>query len=494
MKKFIVSLIFVIPSFATINQSMQWDVRQTGSDSNSGGFDPFVTSPGTDYSQQNSPQITYTDIVVGAITSTYTSTLNVVSSTLPGNTLKITGGTGCTTGVFEILSNSTITATVDRSLGTAASVCTGVLGGSLLTLGTAFTRVTVAHQNVWVCGSCGTGTFTITSELDFPQDDTTVWGYTSIHNDCTPVSCNKPTIQSSTAGIKMFNAESFYITLNYLNILANIGFSQYAILVSNGDGVVILNSKMTGNGASTVAAVDGYNANYSIFIINTEISNWNWGIFVSNGSSSQQYSISIIDSYVHGNTIAGITDAGNNISASFQWISNNTVWDRNGYGMYMQANSAEPNSGIIAISSIFSNSTNDGINNQSAFHQNGNTSFYSNSIFYANGGYGVNTPFSGGCPLGGSTFGQVSFNNGVGSNTSGNYNCVTSPGDVALTADPFVSSSTGNFALNSTSGGGAALKAVGFPGITPMGTGHLDIGTLQSLGGSTGSAPHAYVQ
>ena len=62
-----------------------------------------------------------------------------------------------------------------------------------------------------------------------------------------------------------------------------------------------------------------------------------------------------------------------------------------------------------------------------------------------------------------------------------------------LTANPFVGGS--NFALNSTSGGGAALKAKGFPGITPAGTGYADIGALQSQGSAGGSAaPHAYVQ
>jgi hypothetical protein len=85
-------------------------------------------------SQQNSPQISYTDLVVGSTTTKYTSVLNAVSSALPGNTLLVTGGTGCTTGTFEILSNATITATVDRSLGTAASVCTAVLGGGFLTI------------------------------------------------------------------------------------------------------------------------------------------------------------------------------------------------------------------------------------------------------------------------------------------------------------------------------------------------------------------------
>jgi hypothetical protein len=50
---------------------------------------------------------------------------------------------------------------------------------------------------------------------------------------------------------------------------------------------------------------------------------------------------------------------------------------------------------------------------------------------------------------------------------------------VALTADPFVSGSTGNFALNTTSGGGPLLKAAGFPA-------NVDIGATQSSTGGGG--------
>jgi hypothetical protein len=65
--------------------------------------------------------------------------------------------------------------------------------------------------------------------------------------------------------------------------------------------------------------------------------------------------------------------------------------------------------------------------------------------------------------------------------------------DVSLSVSPFVSSS--NFALNSTGGGGAALKAAGFPGVSPAGTGYLDIGALQSQAAAGASiAAGSYVQ
>jgi hypothetical protein len=84
-------------------------------------------------------------------------------------------------------------------------------------------------------------------------------------------------------------------------------------------------------------------------------------------------------------------------------------------------------------------------------------------------------------------------NCGGGSNTSGNLNLqagTTNLGFVAITADPFVSGATGNLSLNASAGGGALLRAAGFPGTFPGGltTGYRDIGAVQHAdpaGGST---------
>jgi hypothetical protein len=57
--------------------------------------------------------------------------------------------------------------------------------------------------------------------------------------------------------------------------------------------------------------------------------------------------------------------------------------------------------------------------------------------------------------------------------------------DVILTADPFASASGGDYSLNGTAGGGAAVKGAGYPGAFPgiATTGHLDGGAAQSPGG-----------
>lgn len=101
-----------------------------------------------------------------------------------------------------------------------------------------------------------------------------------------------------------------------------------------------------------------------------------------------------------------------------------------------------------------------------------------NCIAYGNGGYGFN--------WGGTTSSCPLINCAQGANTSGGFNPVIGSqlmayGTVTLTVDPFIDAPNGNFALNATSGGGAACRAAGFPGTFPSGftTGYADIGAVQ---------------
>src|SRR6516225_9792456 len=121
-------------TFATA--TLVFDVRTTGSDNNGGGFDSGVASPGTDYSQQDSAQIAYTDLVIGSTgnENQLTSAANPFGSTSPGNVINISGGTGFQTGLYRILSVSGSTATMDQGVGTANSTGgTGNLGGAFAT-------------------------------------------------------------------------------------------------------------------------------------------------------------------------------------------------------------------------------------------------------------------------------------------------------------------------------------------------------------------------
>ena len=141
------------------------------------------------------------------------------------------------------------------------------------------------------------------------------------------------------------------------------------------------------------------------------------------------------------------------------------------------------------------NNTSDGLSSPGSTYLQVPITIY-NNVFYGNGGYGVN--FGGLSPSALPRYGLI-VDNAFRSNTSGNYNLGSlgysvgvSLGDITLTANPFTSA--GVFTLNSTAGGGALLKAAGFPGVTPAGTGYLDIGALQSQAATGGAAPHPFAQ
>mgnify|MGYP003132007893 CR=1 FL=1 len=114
-----------------------WEVRTTGSDTNGGGF---VGSAGSDYTQQNSPQYSGTDLEVNS-----SNNLQVKSTTAGspvaadvGNVICISAGTFWTTGWYEIQSQDGTWWTLDRSPNAAGSTGgTFAVGGALASPGLA---------------------------------------------------------------------------------------------------------------------------------------------------------------------------------------------------------------------------------------------------------------------------------------------------------------------------------------------------------------------
>lgn len=478
MRKLIAILLLCkFPGYAALNSTVQWDVRTTGSDSNSGGFDPGVSVPGTDYSQQNSPQISYTDLVVGATTSTYTSVLNPVSSALPGNTLVITGGTGCTTGIYEVLSNATITATVDRSLGTAASVCTAVLGGSDATVCSSYSsgncqagalRAAVNGNTIWI----KSGTYSSSVSLNTVNQasivvDVTYEGYGTAHAD--------------------FGTRPVIVTTGGNNTWENYGKSTFINLVIQPTNFCFDMSKSSSAQLFTylvkcdVSANSGgggiYNQNSGAgfiwgVLVNTEFSLNSTAYGVEDLGGNFNHLVALWD-YFHGGA-AGVWD-GNNSNAQL-WLIRNCTFASNSRGVYQQASD---NSYVELVGNNFYSQT-----NQNVYLNAAGLPYVTaaNNIFYG-GTYGI---FINGTPLI-----SISQSNAYGNLSTANYSgwvAGINSSDIALSANPFTAPSSANFALNSTSGGGAALKAAGFPGVTPFGTGYAAVGALQPQASSGGGA------
>ncbi len=127
-----------------------------------------------------------------------------------------------------------------------------------------------------------------------------------------------------------------------------------------------------------------------------------------------------------------------------------------------------------------------------------------NCTFYTNGQYGFqcdataqidNCIFEGNVTAGANLSSAAtvlrncaSFNN---TKLAGTY--MIDSGAIALSASPFTNAGSGDFSLNTTSGGGAACRAAGIPGTLGSSTGHADVGAIQHAdpagGGGGGGSP-----
>ena len=202
-----------------------WEVREGSSNNNGGGFVPTGSSCGTDYSQQASPQIAYTDMLVA--TTTFTSVANPVTSAITCNVIQIISGSGCTAGFYYVVSTSSTTATLDRSAGTGT--CTANLGGAIGTLAELNTVMGLTNnitQTGWVKANA---TYSISSGVTFNMTNSnkgvsiSINGYTTTRGDN-----GQPTIQATSTSLAM-------ITVSNNNSLSNMTFRNFILNCNSAD-------------------------------------------------------------------------------------------------------------------------------------------------------------------------------------------------------------------------------------------------------------------
>lgn len=444
------------------NAFTSWEVRTTGSDSNGGGFNTLAT--GTDFSQQDAPQIAYTDLVIGATNTTMTSVLHPFNAATVGNIINIVSGTGFTVQRVQVVSVTGVVATCDKACGTAASTGgSGNLGGGLLNPQTAMTLVTVSGNVIWVKA----GTYSLTAALTFTTSSQAFIGYQTTHGD----NVNAVTLTQTTSSVSLF--------LTTISSAARYNVRNITCTTT----------------ATTKSSCFNFGTSSALFILtNASISGFTVGIAMNTSQGIQLYDVIIsgcttealtfsansgsgpviIDScYISGNAI-GLVFAPSAQSVS---IKNSIIVGSTG-GWGIDFFGTQTCDAIIA-NCIIANNSSGGLRLPSEFNSTPVGMFIIRSnIFYGNGTFGIS---SNTLSIALVSVGQ----NAYGANTTSPYlNMPAGTGDVTLTATPFTSSGTGDYSLNSSSGGGALCKGVGFPGIFPGGTttGHIDIGGVQSSG------------
>lgn len=433
---------------------IEWDVRTTGSNSNGGGFKSGAT--GTDYSQQNAAQVAYTDLVIdGALDTKVTSALNPFTANHVGNIINVTGGTGFTTGRYEVVSVASSAATLDRAVGTTSSTGgTGNLGGSLLTVQTPFT-ISVAGNTIWIKA----GTYTVTATItDSGSGKTTnFYGYNATHSDWG----TKPLITTATNSTPLFSFAAGYITFKNIRMTNSAGTRSTAI---QADGNFPELAVVTCYFEHFTTAIDNIGGNFAgIAIFNSEFYDYSVTGIVAN------YRMSVFGSYFHGGTNnAGFAIFTSGVPAL---VVRNVFYSNNGYGLYVNATSVFLESNVFHTQryGVFAGST-DG-------------SLIANNVFWGTTNNAIETGNLTGIQAN-NAFGTNGTDRTLGANvappTSAGW------GDITITVDPFTNAAGNDFSLNSTAGGGAALVGAGFPGVAPFGSGSLDVGAVQKAASAAG--------
>lgn len=440
-----------------LSNAMVFEVRTTGSDTNGAGYKTGAT--GTDYSQQNAAQYALTGLTTAAANAIILTAS--ASADMVGNCIQITGGTNFIVGTYEITSVSVgVSITVDRNCTSAAGALgVGNIGGALATVGAAVALMTVTGMISYVKN----GVYSISSGISTPSGINItlgicqIIGYNTTRGDIIPGGgLTRPSLKATAAITSYTESRGGFRLINFIldgnaktgttgALLSGATSNMFNCLIKDQSGIGI---SLTGAGAS--------------FNGGGEISGCAGAPF-----SSGQTGGLIEDSYIHDNT------------ASCSIISNGVTLLR----VIFSKNTGASTDGCI-ISAAYS--SNRHVVRDCIFYKNGRdgyrfTGTYANDgvsgcIFVDNVGIGLNS--SGMTPVNTDPLlHHNAFYNSTGTARSGNN---AGWGDITLTGNPFVDGDNGNFALNNTAGGGAALKAAGFPGILPAGgTGYKDIGPLQ---------------
>lgn len=491
MQRKLILFLISICLYGAIPASTVWEVRPTvGSDTNGSAFDS--TGTGTDMSQFNNKNATSctscqsatSNISTTDLTTTTTGSFTATSASaafttaITGNLIHLSGGTGgtVTTGFYRATYASATTITLDRSPGAAATSVTMNIGGA----GATISNVNSNWVSSNICWVKATGTYTVTTALTITLDShvapgtpLSIIGYTSTRGDN-----GQFTWTTSTNSVDLVDFTTA-INVSFQNIVmsSTAGTPGFGFNAKNSpntsQGIMILNCNLSGFNIGIYGNWNVVQSFVGLFVVNSRIT-----ASVSHGIQNSG-STFIFGSILDNNGGDGANWSSGTPSLTANWTVENTVFYKNGangLNFVSVANTPLTTNGpsFTVSHSDFSTNTIAGIIAGNAIIPFGNIS---NNIFDANGTYGIDGA-SGTTQLPWMIYTNAFYNN----TTAATRNINAGIGTITLTANPYTTIGS-NFALNSTSGGGAVLKAVGWPGITnSFGTGYSDIGALQSQG------------
>jgi hypothetical protein len=440
-----------------------WEVRSGGSDQNGGGY----SSGGTDWSQQDAAQYSVTDAVTNGTTTITSATANFGTDVV-GNVLYIQGGTGSiTAGWYQITSwTNATTIVVDRSTGlTTGTGATLKIGGALASPGMACGAsggasgaTAAAGNDIWI----KSGTYTITSTSN-------------------NVSGGRFTVPSNSSG-NTGQIRGYQTTRGDLGtkpIIKADGVITTFTICTGAVWCVIDNIEFDGNSRSGSTGV-ALGANEARCLRCT-FKNFTTAGITGTGTSLAEACYATTNSgpafaiparycVAYANTATPFTGAGSGVGVSFCISWGNTGASTDGFTL------AGSNACRLSHCVAYGNGR-DGFRFPGTLND-----WATNCVAYGNTGSGFNTTSA-------QSLGLLQTCAAGGNGTNFNASVTSlAENSITLTADPFTNAAGGDFSLNSTAGGGAALKALGFPTAFPgiSTNNYIDIGAAQAVASASG--------
>ena len=455
-------LALCLPIWASgpVDSALVYEVRSNGFSGNAGCYNSGLG--GTDYSQQNSGQYSFTDLTSANGTSSSPIVASLSHSFVTadvGNCIAVNSGTNWTTGRYEIVSVSAGAATLDRAVGSASTLTAGawIEGGALISL---------QGLNNNMCSGCrawvkADATYVISSKVTFNYSNsgaTWIRGYSSTRGDN-----GRATIQSigSIGGDRLVD----------LNVSQNFTFANFTFDVNSDSGVQCL--ELIGQ-PTYIENIECKNFNAANQIVFNNTRGTGRNVWIHNGTSTGNLFYFVQDNslclYCTVNTIAGNGAIGFEMTGGDEClycaVINLTGTSTIGFGFSNQ----EP---LTLDHSLCYGVTSDCVVVSTVIQP----SVITNNIF-ANAVNGIHNT-SGTTLRNGDILNDYNFTyNMSGSAVSG---LTAGAHSVTLTQTPFINPSSLDFRLNNFSGGGGLVRAHGAPATIPglAGTFYPDGGIAQ---------------
>lgn len=211
-----------------LSNEIHWEVRNTGSDSNGGGFDQAIGATHTDYSQQNAAQLNLNDIVCLPLSNEITSVTGGFTAAMIGNVIQILSGLRFIPGYYMMVGTADASrAMLDRTPN--SSVVLSATGG-LMNLGGGFATM----QNLGLQGRFYVKKHTVGSYVfggGGAASEVRWLGYDGSHA-VEPTGANRPTVVLSSnnwrtgyssiiANFNIENTTSYYLYMGPRGLMAN---------------------------------------------------------------------------------------------------------------------------------------------------------------------------------------------------------------------------------------------------------------------------------